>query len=85
MPADNNFAERERRPLAMARKVSFGSHSEAGVKTREVWMTILRTLKIRIQQEDVKTAFVDALNRIAQNPKTDPYNALFMGDDLYYP
>jgi transposase len=85
VPADNNFAERELRPLVMARKVSFGSHSETGVKTREVLMTILRTLKMRIHQEAVKTTFVNALNRIAENPKIDAYTALFNGDDFDYP
>lgn len=76
VPADNNFAERELRPLVMARKVSFGSHSDTGVKTREVLMTVLRTLKMRTH-DDVKIAFVNALNRIAENPEIDVYNALF--------
>jgi transposase len=76
IPADNNFAERELRPLVMARKVSFGSHSDAGAKTREVLMTVLRTLKMRTR-DDIKTSFVDALNSIAENPEIDVYNALF--------
>jgi len=76
VPADNNFAEREIRPLVMARKVSFGSHSNAGAKTREVLMTVLRTLKMRTR-DDAKTAFVDALNRMAENPEIDVYKALF--------
>lgn len=83
VPADNNFAERELRPLVMARKVSFGSHSETGVKTREVLMTVLRTLKMRTH-DDPKIAFVNALNRIAQNPKNDAYNALFNWDNFDY-
>ncbi|MBC8180153.1 IS66 family transposase [candidate division KSB1 bacterium] len=77
IPADNNFAERELRPLVIARKVSFGSHSDAGAKTREILMTILRTLKLRTHG-DVKTAFIKALNIIAENPKTDVYEALFL-------
>jgi transposase len=75
VPADNNFAERELRPLVMARKVSFGSHSDAGAQTREILMTILRTLKMRTL-DDVKTAFANALNRIAENPEINAYDAL---------
>ena len=76
VPADNNFAERELRPLVMARKVSFCSHSEGGAKTREILMTVLKTLKLRTT-DDAKTAFINALNRIAENPMMDPYKALF--------
>lgn len=76
VPADNNFAERELRPLVMARKVSFGSHSDAGAKTREVLMTVLKTLKRRTR-DNAKNALAKALNRIAENPKIDVYNALF--------
>ncbi len=36
IPAENNRAERELRPLVIARKISFGSQSEQGLKTREV-------------------------------------------------
>ncbi len=43
VPADNNFAERELRPLVMVRKVSFCSHSDAGAKTREILMTVLKS------------------------------------------
>lgn len=43
VPADNNFAERELRPLVIARKVSFCSHSEGGARTREILMTVLKT------------------------------------------
>jgi transposase len=76
VPADNNFAERELRPLVMARKVSFGSHSDAGAKTREILMTVLRTLKMRTR-DNAKNAFVNALNRIAENPEIGVYDALF--------
>jgi len=76
IPADNNFAERELRPLVMARKVSFGSHSDAGAQTRETLTTVLRTLKLRTK-DDAKTAFVNFLDQIAENPKMDVYRALF--------
>lgn len=47
IPADNNLTERDLRPPVIARKVSFGSQSEAGARTRETMMTILHTLKKR--------------------------------------
>src|SRR6266481_8359437 len=47
VPAENNRAERELRPTVIARKVSFGSQSEAGARTRERLMSVLHTLKKR--------------------------------------
>jgi len=47
IPAENNFAERELRPMVIARKISFGSQSERGLKTREILMTILHTARCR--------------------------------------
>lgn len=47
VPAENTFAERDLRGLVIARKVSFGSQSDAGPRTREVLMTALLTLKKR--------------------------------------
>jgi hypothetical protein len=41
IPADNNRAERELRPLVIARKISFGSQSEQGALTRETLMIVL--------------------------------------------
>lgn len=70
VPADNNFAERELRPLVMARKVSFGSHSDAGRKTRETMMTVLKTLKLR-SENDLRTIFTDLLNQVVDNPELD--------------
>ena len=48
IPADNNLAERELRPLVIARKISFGSQSDAGARTRETLMTVLHTLRKKI-------------------------------------
>ena len=76
VPADNNFAERELRPLVMARKVSFGSHSHAGAKTREILMTVLKTLKLRTKN-DFRTAFTHFLNQLAENDDIDVYKCLF--------
>lgn len=47
IPAENNFAERELRPLVISRKISFGSQSNRGLKTREILMTVLHTAKCR--------------------------------------
>jgi transposase len=47
IPAENNLAERDLRPLVIARKVSFGSQSQEGARTRETLMTVLHTLKKR--------------------------------------
>jgi transposase len=81
VPADNNFAERELRPLVVARKVSFGSHSDAGAKTRETLMTVLKTLKLRTKN-NVRTAFANFLNQYAENPNIDLYDALFSKETI---
>ena len=78
IPADNNKAERELRPLVIARKISFGSQSEAGARTREVLMSVLHTLRKRT--EDLTPAFERALNRLAEEDTRDPYGALFKFD-----
>jgi len=78
IPADNNLAERELRPLVIARKISFGSQSDAGAKTREILMTVLHTLKKRTA--DVTTVFKSALDKIAEQADIDPYKAIFSFD-----
>ena len=75
VPADNNLAERELRPLVVARKISFGSQSDAGAHTREVLMTILHTLRKRTS--DPAAAFKAALDQLAQDPHADPFALLF--------
>ncbi len=75
IPADNNRAERELRPLVIARKISFGSQSEAGARTRETLMTVLHTLRKRVP--DVTTAFQSALDQLAVQPDADPAKLLF--------
>jgi transposase len=47
VPAENNLVERELRSTVIARKVSFGSQSDAGAHTRGVLMSVLHTLKKR--------------------------------------
>lgn len=73
IPADNNRAERELRPLVIARKISFGSQSEAGARTRETLMTVLHTLRKR--SANITTAFEQALNSLSDR-KMDAYAAL---------
>lgn len=75
IPAENNRAERELRPLVIARKVSFGSQSDAGAQTREVLMSVLLTLKKRTH--DPVKALTAALDALALNPQADPYRLLF--------
>ncbi|MDD5483605.1 MAG: hypothetical protein PHP98_08140 [Kiritimatiellae bacterium] len=69
------YVPRELRPLVIARKLSFGSQSDAGARTREILMTVLHTLKKR--SSNVEAAFKAALDKIAANQKTDRYTALF--------
>jgi len=78
IPTDNNLAERELRPLVIARKISFGSQSDAGAKTREILMTVLHTLKKRTS--DVTVAFKSALDKLAEDGGIDPYKAVFSFD-----
>ena len=75
IPAENNLAERDLRPLVVARKVSFGSQSPAGARTRETLMTILHTLKKR--GLPVAPAVQSALDQLVKNPSLNPYSLLF--------
>jgi transposase len=75
IPAENNRAERELRPLVIARKISFGSQSQQGAQTRETLMTVLHTLRKRTQ--DVFGTFKRALDALAQDQTRDPYKLLF--------
>jgi len=78
VPADNNLAERELRPLVIARKISFGSQSDAGAKTREILMTVLHTLKKTTV--DVTGAFKSALDKLAEQGDINIYKAVFKFD-----
>jgi hypothetical protein len=75
IPADNNRAERELRPLVIARKISFGSQSDAGARTRETLMTVLHTLAKKTS--DVMNAFKSVLDNLAEQPNADPASLLF--------
>ncbi len=78
VPADNNLAERELRPLVIARKISFGSQSDAGARTREILMTVLHTLKKKTP--DVTIAFKSALDKLAEQDNLDIYKTIFSFD-----
>lgn len=45
IPCENNFAERNLRPVVIARKMSFGCQSDQGMRTREILMSIVQTIK----------------------------------------
>ncbi len=70
VPADNNRAERDLRPTVIARKVSFGSYSDAGAKTRGILMTTLLTMKKNCP--DVAGQLKLILDEIAQTANTNP-------------
>lgn len=74
-PADNNRAERELRPTVIARKVSFGSQSDAGAKTREVLMSVVHTLAKRVP--DPEAHFKAVLDQLAADPTQEPVALLF--------
>ena len=79
VPADNNLAERDLRPTVIARKVSFGSLSDAGAHTRSVLMTVLHSLKKR--KVDVAGHLKHVLDQLAQDMSLDPFFLLFHLDD----
>lgn len=75
VPAHNNQAERDLRPSVIARKISGGSNSQNGAKTRSILTTILQTMTKRERQptEHLK----QALDKLARDPTLDPYDLLF--------
>lgn len=75
IPAENNYAEREIRKIMIARKMSYGSQSAEGAKTRETWTSILQTLKKR--EENPRDKLVKALNKLSQNKELDIAEELF--------
>ncbi len=75
IPADNNLAERDLRPSVIARKVSFGSVSDAGAETRSILQTVACTLKKR--RMDVERQISSTLNLVARDPTTEIMPVLF--------
>lgn len=74
----NNMAERELRPTVIARKVSFGSQAEEGAKTREIWMSVLHSLKKRVKNPRQRVK--EVLDKIVLNPKCNLTKALLSED-----
>jgi transposase len=68
VPAHNNRAERDLRPTVIARKVSFGSSSDAGAETRSILMSVLHTLNKRRAEQSLESIFKGILDKIAENP-----------------
>lgn len=79
IPADNNLSERDLRLTVIARKVSFGSQSDAGAETRSILMTTLHSLKKR-KPADPCTKLKTVLDQFAQDPTLDPFTLLFPND-----
>ena len=75
IPAENNLAERDLRPTVIARKVSFGSASDAGAHTRGVLMSVMQTLKK--QGVDATSHLKHVLDELARNMNQDPFPLLF--------
>lgn len=75
VPAEHNLAERDLRPTVIARKVRFGSQSDAGAHTRGVLLSGLHTWKKR--QVDVVAHLKAVLNRLALDIHHDPFPLLF--------
>ena len=74
---ENNQAERDVRKLVLARKMSYGSQSEKGAKTRQHIMTLLGTAKKRLPPEkDVAIWLKEALDAVAAGEIQDLYEAL---------
>jgi len=75
VPAHNNTAEKELRPIVIARKISFGSQSPKGRNTREVLASVLNTLR----QRGLHPAFAlkAALDQLVVEPGVDHYALLF--------
>ena len=75
VPADNNLAERDLRPSVIARKVSFGSVTDAGAKIRSTLSSVAATIKKR--GGNVAGRIRQALDLLARNPEADPFPILF--------
>ena len=78
VPAHNNRAERELRPIVIARKVSFGSQSVEGAHTRSVLMSIIHTAAKRLNNdtESIEEWFAETIKAFVANPSVDPYSLL---------
>lgn len=75
VPAHNNFAERTVRGTVIARKISYGSQSEKGAKTRSILMSLLYTVHSRLKNRDKLIEWIkECLDKIA---------AGYLAEDIY--
>jgi hypothetical protein len=72
-----NQAERDLRPTVIARKVSFGTGSDNGSKTRSILMSVLHTFNKCKGNQSLETVFKGILDKLAVDPKTD-LSAIFL-------
>lgn len=75
VPAENNLAERDLRPSVIARKVSFGSVTDAGARVRSTLTTVTSTIRKRGGEPAARIK--QALDFLARNPDADVYDILF--------
>jgi transposase len=75
IPAENNYAKREIRKIVMARKISYGSQSKKGAETREIWTSVLASLKKR--EANPRKKLVEALNKLSEDENFDIAEFLF--------
>jgi len=80
VPADNNYSERSLRPLVIARKISFGTQSARGSRTRTVIMSVLHSLKK--QGHDPVARLAEAIRAKADNPDINLADFLFPANSL---
>lgn len=78
IPAENNYAEREIRPTVIARKISFGSQSDRGAKTRSSITSVLGTARKRLGtgKLTLEQWLKNSLDAIVINQKVNIYNLL---------
>jgi hypothetical protein len=67
LSADNNLAERSIRPLVVVRKISGGTRSPNGTKTRMALATLFETWRAR-----GLNPFQECLRLLAQKPASAP-------------
>jgi transposase len=79
IPEDNDLAERDLRPSAIARKVSFGSVSDADANTRSTLQSIVNTQKKLTL--DPEQHISKALNTSERDPTADICSVLFPRSD----
>jgi hypothetical protein len=70
VPPDNNAGERGIRPAVLIRKNSYANGSEKGAQTQAIFMTILRTLKMR--GHNPVQVLVDALKSYVRSGQLPP-------------